>query len=381
MGRRGVALPFAPKDVMLDEVSVSGGRIEITKQGVPQLALDERQRRGQRPVAVRTLQGLGQLHLRGPPARASLLDQRARCGRAVPHQVGAARPRSQHHLPARRRRDRARRHAGLSTARSSCAPRMSLAQATEDAAADAENDSQPAGAAPRDKSFALRVERPAQGHARPRRASRFRPHHPRQGSSADLQGQAHARFRRARRPRTARLRRALSISMPCSRCPGAEERPSPATVLYMFADEVLTQAAELGDGTLHVAIEQAGLGGDLVGAVDMALAAKDGALTIERLKAVLPGDNRIEASGQLTRGEFGPVFAGPVKVEGSELAAAHPLGCRRPRHVGTGLGRRFQLHGQCHHRRRRAQACRRLGRAERHQVPRRLAPARRRASR
>ncbi len=33
VGRRGVALPFAPKGVLLDEVGVSGGRIEITKQG------------------------------------------------------------------------------------------------------------------------------------------------------------------------------------------------------------------------------------------------------------------------------------------------------------------------------------------------------------
>ena len=41
VGRRGVALPFAPKDVMLDEVSVSGGRVEITKQGVPQFTLDD----------------------------------------------------------------------------------------------------------------------------------------------------------------------------------------------------------------------------------------------------------------------------------------------------------------------------------------------------
>ena len=101
--------------------------------------------------------------------------------------------------------------------------------------------------------------------------------------------------------------------------PGAEEQPSPAAVLYMFADEVLGEAAEIRDGTLQVAIEQASLGGDLVGAVDMTLAAKDGVLTIGRLKAVLPGKNSIETSGRLTRGEFGPVFAGPVKIEGSGL--------------------------------------------------------------
>jgi hypothetical protein len=100
--------------------------------------------------------------------------------------------------------------------------------------------------------------------------------------------------------------------------PGAE-RPSPAMVLYEFADEVLTQAAALGNGTLTLVIEQAGLGGDLVGAIDMALAAKDNAVAIDHLKATLPGDNRLETSGNLKRGEFGPVFAGPVKVEGSKL--------------------------------------------------------------
>ncbi|HLO24442.1 MAG TPA: AsmA family protein, partial [Methyloceanibacter sp.] len=40
VGRRGVALPFASKEVMLDAISVSGGRIEITKDGAPRLALE-----------------------------------------------------------------------------------------------------------------------------------------------------------------------------------------------------------------------------------------------------------------------------------------------------------------------------------------------------
>jgi len=101
--------------------------------------------------------------------------------------------------------------------------------------------------------------------------------------------------------------------------PSSEERPSPAAVLYMLADEVLTEAATLGDGTLKVAIEQAGLGGDLVGAIDMALAAKDGAVVIDHVNAVLPGDNRVEAAGTLKRGSFGPVFAGPIRVEGAGL--------------------------------------------------------------
>ena len=113
VGRRGVALPFAPKDVLLNSVSISGGKVEITKQGVPQLTLDGVEWRGERPVAVGSLQGVGQLQLRRPSAGAQILDQRARCRRAVPHQVVAPRPRSQHHLSARWRRDRARRRAGL----------------------------------------------------------------------------------------------------------------------------------------------------------------------------------------------------------------------------------------------------------------------------
>ncbi len=34
---------------------------------------------------------------------------------------------------------------------------------------------------------------------------------------------------------------------------------------------------------------------------------------------MLPGENSIEASGRLTRGKFGPVFAGPVKIAGAGL--------------------------------------------------------------
>ena len=102
---------------------------------------------------------------------------------------------------------------------------------------------------------------------------------------------------------------------------GGSERPSPAEVLYLFAEEVLTDAAELGDAKLAVKLEQAGLGGDLVGDVDAALAAGEGGVTIDHLNATLPGKNRIEVGGKLTHGKFGPVFAGPVKLDGSDLRA------------------------------------------------------------
>ena len=70
---------------------------------------------------------------------------------------------------------------------------------------------------------------------------------------------------------------------------------------------------------LTVKLDQASIGGDLVGALDLAVAAKDGVVTVERLNAELPGENRIEASGRLTQSEGRPVFEGPIKVEGSKL--------------------------------------------------------------
>jgi uncharacterized protein involved in outer membrane biogenesis len=41
VGRAGQALPFVPKEVLLDEVSVSGGRIEVTRPGISLLVLDD----------------------------------------------------------------------------------------------------------------------------------------------------------------------------------------------------------------------------------------------------------------------------------------------------------------------------------------------------
>ena len=99
----------------------------------------------------------------------------------------------------------------------------------------------------------------------------------------------------------------------------AQSEPSTADVLNAAAERALDEAASVGDGALTVKLDQASIGGDLVGALDLAMAAKDGVVTVERLNAELPGENRIEASGRLTRGEGGPVFEGPIKLEGSKL--------------------------------------------------------------
>ena len=90
-------------------------------------------------------------------------------------------------------------------------------------------------------------------------------------------------------------------------------------VLNAMAERVLKQTTLVGEVALAVNLEQASIGGDLVGGVDLALTARDGAVTIDRFKAELPGENRIEASGRLMPTESGPVFAGPIKLEGSKL--------------------------------------------------------------
>ena len=195
---------------------------------------------------------------------------------------------------------------------------MSLAIAGTTRRADAEKDNQPAGVAPRDKSLLYELKGPLK--ATPDRAEfpDFDLTIHAKGHPQIFKGKLTFDFGERVTANGALTAGFVDLDALFA-SPGAEERPSPATVLYMFADEVLGEAAEVRDGTLQVAIEQASLGGDLVGAVDMTLAAKDGVLTIGRLKAVLPGKNSIETSGRLTRGEFGPVFAGPVKVEGSGL--------------------------------------------------------------
>ncbi|HYB06138.1 MAG TPA: AsmA family protein, partial [Methyloceanibacter sp.] len=99
----------------------------------------------------------------------------------------------------------------------------------------------------------------------------------------------------------------------------AGAQPSAAGALNAVAETVLDQVASIEDGTLSIKLDQASIGGDLVGGIDLAAAAKGGAVTIDRLTAELPGENRVKASGRLSRGEGGPVFEGPIKLEGSKL--------------------------------------------------------------
>ncbi|MGA7455960.1 MAG: AsmA-like C-terminal region-containing protein, partial [Methyloceanibacter sp.] len=317
VGRRGVALPFAPKDVLLDSVSISGGKVEITKQGVPQLTLDG-------------LNGEANAQSLSGPYKVSAnysferRPQELRFSTSLPDEAGLFRIKS-----SLRDLDRNTTYlldggvTGLGAAPAydgTIVVRAAnvAADSGDDAEADAEKDNQPTGVVPRDKSLLYELKGPLK--ATPDRAefSDFDLTIHAKGHPQIFKGKLTFAFGERITADGALMAGFVDLDALFA-APGAEQRPSPATVLYMFADEVLGEAGEVRDGSLQVAIEQASLGGDLVGAVDMTLTAKDGVLTIGRLKAVLPGKNSIETSGRLTRGEFGPVFAGPVKVEGSGL--------------------------------------------------------------
>ena len=317
VGRRGVALPFAPKEVLLDSVGISGGRVEITKQGVAQLTLEDVGGEASAQSLSGPYKVSANYNFAGRP-------QELRFSTSMPDDSGLFRIKSSLRdldrnttylldggvtgLGARPAYD------GTIVVRAANV----AAESGDVAASDADKGDQPAAVAPRDKALLYELKGPLK--ATPERAD-F------PGFDLTLHAKGHPQIFKgklsldfgerivANGDLTAGFVDLDALFAP----PGAEARPSAATILYMFADAVLDGAAEFRDGTLHVAIEQASLGGDLVGAVDMTLAGKDGVLALERLKAVLPGKNSIETSGRLARGEFGPVFAGPVKLEGSGL--------------------------------------------------------------
>ena len=330
VGRRGVALPFAPKEVMLDSVSVSGGRIEITKDGAPRLTLEDIA--GEASAAS----------LSGPyKVKASYSfegrTQELRFSTSAPDAAGLFRIKS-----ALRDPERSTTYvldgdvtglAGKPLYDGTIV--MRVANAAPDAEPDAET-------APAEEGQAQeQAQEQAEEAAKQADASSFfelkgplkaSPDH---AELPDFDLTIHAKGR----PQILKGRLALDLAdkfkadaalqarwvdldaLFGTPSTGSGERPSPAAVLYLFADEVLGDAAKLGDATLAVTVEQAGLGGDLVGNLDMALATSDGGVKVDHLKATLPGNNRIEVSGKLTHGQFGPVFAGPLKLEGSGLRA------------------------------------------------------------
>ncbi|HKA99798.1 MAG TPA: AsmA family protein, partial [Methyloceanibacter sp.] len=315
VGRRGVTLPFAPKDVMLDDVSVSDGRIEVARQGQPQFAVEN-------VTGVASAQSLSGPYKVSANYSFKGRPQELRFSTSAPDAAGLFRIKSM-----LRDFDNNTNYVldggatglgavptfdGTIVVRNTNVP-------VRDAEGEPANPESEEPAATDERQLASSFELKGPVKATPQRAEL-------PGFDLTLHAKGHPQIFKGkltldfgeRVEGEAALASGFIDLDALFAAPGAE-RPSPAMVLYEFADEVLTQAAALGNGTLALAIEQAGLGGDLVGAIDIALAAKDGAVMIDHLKATLPGENRLETSGSLKRGDFGPVFAGPVKVEGSKL--------------------------------------------------------------
>lgn len=316
VGRRGVALPFAPKDVMLDEVSVSGGRIEIAKQGVEQFSVEQVEGQASSQSLSGPYKVSASYSFEGRP-------QELRFSTSAPDAEGLFRVKS-----ALRDLDRGTTFVldggvsglgGTPVYDGTIVVRAAKVQpAGDDSEDEIAAENQQAETARRDKSSIFELKGPLK--ATPDRADL-------PGFDLTVHAKEHPQLFKGRLALEFGERLEAKGELAAGfidldalfAAPGAETRPSPAAVLYLLAEELLDGAGEFAEGTLAVNVEQAGLGGDLLGAVELGLAKQSGVLSVDRLKAVLPGDNRIEASGQLRRGEFGPVFTGPVRIEGSGL--------------------------------------------------------------
>ncbi len=323
VGRRGVALPFAPKEVLIDSVSVSGGRIEITKDGAPRLTLEDIA--GEASAAS----------LSGPYKVSATYSfagrtQDLRFSTSEPDAAGLFRVKSALRDP--ERNTTYLLDGDVTGVAAKPSYDGTIVVRVTNAAQGAEPDAE---AAPADE------EQTTQEAARPADAASFlelkgplkaTPDHAElrdfdltihaKGRPQIMKGRLDLDFAEHLKADAALEARFVDLDALFGSAGGdGGERPSPAEVLYLFAEEVLGEAADFGDAKLALAVEQAGLGGDLIGDLDVALATTDGGVKIDRLNATLPGKNRIHVAGKLAHGKFGPIFAGPVKLDGSDLRA------------------------------------------------------------
>lgn len=322
VGRPGETLPFAPKEVMLDSVSVSGGRIEIAKDGVERLILNGVE--GQLSAAS----------LAGPYKVSATYDYEDR-RQELRFSTSAVDDGGQFRLKAALRDPERNTNYVLDGGVSGLGGkpaydgnfilRVANAVAAEPSVAPVEPEADANGeelSAAKSGADPLFVDLKGPLKATPERAelSEFDLTIHAKGRPQILKGSLALDLGETIKAEGALAARFIDVDLLVG-TDNTEQRPSPATVLYHVAEEALTHAAEIGEGTLAVAIEQVSLGGDLIGGLDLDVAANAGGLTIERLAATLPGDNRVMVSGRLAQGAIGPLFQGPVRLEGTGLRA------------------------------------------------------------
>ena len=323
IGRPGEALPVVSGEVLLDSVSVTGGRIELVKQGAPVLALDDVAGEASAaslsgPYKVSTTYSFegrrqdlkfstsapgagGRFHLKSAlrdPDRdtvylldgevAGLGDKPAYDGNVIFRTSIAS---AEQPTPA----------AQPEPAAQTPEPNASAEDATTaaDAGSGFELKGQLNATADRAELPAFELTLHAKGHPQL------------------LKGKLALDF--GEHPKTDAELSARFLDVDALLADAGQPDVSPATMLSALAEKVLAEAAAVGTGSLAVTVEQASLGGDLVGDLDLALTTSTDGVKIGQLKAKLPGDNRIEATGLLTNSDKGPIFTGPIKLEGSKL--------------------------------------------------------------
>jgi uncharacterized protein involved in outer membrane biogenesis len=333
VGRAGEALPFVPKEVLLDQVSVSGGRVRIIRPGVPPLVVDD----VEGEASATSLSGPYKLsatyNFEGRP-------QELRFSTSASDADGLFRLKSALRDPDRNltylldgdvtglRTKPA--YAGTIVIRIAPSAPTDAEAGGQAPAQQAAEEAPPANGAPQtgDKvpdpeahlsTFELKGELNATPDHAELPALEIAIHS--KGRSQMMKGKLALDFGSQTKAVVELAASWIDVDtlLAAAAPANAQSEPSATEALNAVATTALTQAALIGDGALAIKLDQASIGGDLVGGVDLAVAAKGGMVTIEHLEAELPGENRIEASGLLVQRNGGPMFEGPVKLEGSKL--------------------------------------------------------------
>ncbi|MHA1164191.1 MAG: AsmA family protein [Alphaproteobacteria bacterium] len=91
------------------------------------------------------------------------------------------------------------------------------------------------------------------------------------------------------------------------------------TALGGLAKEILDRVSGVKQGSLKLFFDQAVLAGDLTTNLRASLDIADNKLEVTSFSAKLPGNNRLRLEGTLSAGKTGPVFTGPVSLNGDAL--------------------------------------------------------------
>jgi uncharacterized protein involved in outer membrane biogenesis len=326
VGRAGQALPFVPKAVLLDEVSVGGGRIEMNRPGL-------------RPLVLEDVDGVGSAASLSGPYKVSATysfagrPQELRFSTSASDADGLFRLKSALRDPERnttillegdvtgfRAKPRYDGAIIMRIATSLSNGSEAGAQAPGQQAVDA--PPQPGDQVPDADAHLSAFELKGKLTATPDHAElpAFEIAIHSKGRSQMMKGKLALDFGAHTKAAGELAASWIDVdTLLAAALAKTDAQPSAAGALNAVAEKALDQAQSIDDGTLSIQLDQASIGGDLVGGIDLAVAAKDGAVTIDRLTAELPGENHLEASGRFTQGKSGPVFEGPIKLDGSKL--------------------------------------------------------------